>query len=68
MYDNDICVCVRFKFYERWASAHEFPFQNIVNDGSTTLQNRCIGWHSTAMLGTYIYQVLFLAVWEPLLT
>ena len=32
------CVC-RFKYYERWASAHEFPFQNIVNDGSTTVEN-----------------------------
>ena len=34
-----MCVC-RFKYYERWASAHEFPFQNIVNDGSTMLDNR----------------------------
>jgi glucuronokinase len=29
----------KFKYYERWASAHEFPFQNIVNDGSTMLDN-----------------------------
>jgi glucuronokinase len=29
----------KFKYYERWASAHEFPFQNIINDGSTTPDN-----------------------------
>ena len=32
----------RFKYYERWASAHEFPFQNIINDGSTTPDNRYV--------------------------
>ena len=30
----------RYKHYERWASAHEFPVQNIINDGSTTFENR----------------------------
>ena len=32
----------RYKHYERWASAHEFPLQNIINDGSTTFANRYI--------------------------
>ena len=30
----------RYKHYERWASAHEFPLSNIINDGSTTYENR----------------------------
>lgn len=29
----------KYKYYERWASAHEFPTQNIVNDGTTTYEN-----------------------------
>ena len=42
-------VC-RFKYYERWASAHEFPFQNIINDGSTTVDNRWGGELCNIML------------------
>lgn len=29
----------KYKHYERWASAHEFPLSNIINDGSTTYEN-----------------------------
>lgn len=29
----------KYKYYERWASAQEFPISNILNNGSTTLQN-----------------------------
>eukprot|EP00731_Ephydatia_muelleri_P038563 Em0807g2a len=29
----------RYKYYERWASSHEFPISNILNNGSTTLEN-----------------------------
>ena len=54
------CVCVhtqwhdRYKHYERWASAHEFPLHNIINDGSTTYENRyCI------MVMTYCFSLKF---------
>ncbi|XP_028400045.1 glucuronokinase 1-like isoform X2 [Dendronephthya gigantea] len=30
----------KYKHYERWATAHDFPKENIVNDGSTTFQSR----------------------------
>ncbi|XP_076024005.1 glucuronokinase with putative uridyl pyrophosphorylase [Genypterus blacodes] len=30
----------KFKYYERWATASDFPVENVVNDGSTTLENR----------------------------
>ncbi|XP_046854466.1 uncharacterized protein LOC124447545 [Xenia sp. Carnegie-2017] len=30
----------KYKHYERWATAHDFPMENIVNDGSTTFQSR----------------------------
>ncbi|KAL5499940.1 hypothetical protein EMCRGX_G011415 [Ephydatia muelleri] len=29
----------KYKYYERWASSHEFPISNILNNGSTTLEN-----------------------------
>lgn len=31
---------LRYKYYERWATASDFPVENVVNDGSTTLENR----------------------------
>ena len=31
---------LRFKHFERWASASDFPVENIVNDGTTTHTNR----------------------------
>lgn len=30
----------RYKHYERWATANDFPVENVVNDGSTTLEDR----------------------------
>eukprot|EP00117_Sycon_ciliatum_P030521 scpid52093/ scgid24033/ Glucuronokinase 1 len=30
----------KYKHYERWATANEFPVENIINDGSTTHQTR----------------------------
>ena len=30
----------RYKHYERWATANDFPVANVVNDGSTTLEGR----------------------------
>ncbi|XP_029964462.1 uncharacterized protein LOC115400605 [Salarias fasciatus] len=30
----------KFKHFERWATANDFPVENVVNDGSTTLENR----------------------------
>lgn len=30
----------RYKHYERWATANDFPVENVVNDGSTTLEGR----------------------------
>uniref|UniRef100_A0A8C7U2Z2 Glucuronokinase with putative uridyl pyrophosphorylase n=1 Tax=Oncorhynchus mykiss TaxID=8022 RepID=A0A8C7U2Z2_ONCMY len=29
-----------YKHYERWATANDFPVENVVNDGSTTLEGR----------------------------
>ncbi len=34
------CCAYRYKYYERWASACGFPVHNIINDGSTTIENR----------------------------
>lgn len=31
---------IRYKHYERWATANDFPVENIVNDGSTTLKDQ----------------------------
>lgn len=31
---------IRYKHYERWATANDFPVENVVNDGSTTLEDR----------------------------
>ena len=33
-------MCYRYKYYERWATAHDFPVENIVNDGTTTVDTR----------------------------
>ncbi|XP_036070652.1 glucuronokinase with putative uridyl pyrophosphorylase isoform X2 [Oryzias melastigma] len=30
----------KYKHYERWATANDFPVENIVNNGSTTLQDQ----------------------------
>ncbi|TRY89241.1 hypothetical protein DNTS_025405 [Danionella cerebrum] len=30
----------KYKHYERWATANDFPVENVVNDGSTTLEDR----------------------------
>ncbi|XP_035623185.1 glucuronokinase with putative uridyl pyrophosphorylase [Oncorhynchus keta] len=30
----------KYKHYERWATANDFPVENVVNDGSTTLESR----------------------------
>lgn len=30
----------RYKHYERWATANDFPVENVINDGSTTLEDR----------------------------
>ena len=30
----------RYKHFERWATANDFPLENVINDGSTTLDNR----------------------------
>ncbi len=34
------CIQFRYKHYERWATANDFPVENVVNDGSTTLDDR----------------------------
>uniref|UniRef100_A0A673BXU6 Glucuronokinase with putative uridyl pyrophosphorylase n=1 Tax=Sphaeramia orbicularis TaxID=375764 RepID=A0A673BXU6_9TELE len=30
----------KYKHYERWATANDFPVENVINDGSTTIENR----------------------------
>lgn len=30
----------RYKHYERWATANDFPVENVLNDGSTTPEDR----------------------------
>lgn len=30
----------RYKHYERWATANDFPVENIINDGTTTYGSR----------------------------
>ncbi|XP_055369831.1 glucuronokinase with putative uridyl pyrophosphorylase isoform X2 [Betta splendens] len=30
----------KYKHYERWATANDFPVENVINDGSTTLEDR----------------------------
>lgn len=35
-----LCGFLRYKHYERWATANDFPVENIVNNGSTTLQDQ----------------------------
>ena len=38
VHDLSMCMC-RYKHYERWATARDFPTENIINDGSTTFEN-----------------------------
>ncbi|XP_077962345.1 glucuronokinase with putative uridyl pyrophosphorylase isoform X5 [Gasterosteus aculeatus] len=30
----------KYKHFERWATANDFPVENVINDGSTTLEDR----------------------------
>ncbi|KAM9299288.1 uncharacterized protein PAF06_016336 [Gastrophryne carolinensis] len=30
----------KYKHYERWSTAHDFPVENIINDGTTTYETR----------------------------
>ncbi len=30
----------KFKYYERWATANDFPVENIINDGTTSVASR----------------------------
>lgn len=30
----------KFKHFERWATASEFPAQNVINDGTTSYESR----------------------------
>uniref|UniRef100_A0A7N8WYP2 Glucuronokinase with putative uridyl pyrophosphorylase n=1 Tax=Mastacembelus armatus TaxID=205130 RepID=A0A7N8WYP2_9TELE len=32
----------KYKHFERWATANDFPVENVINDGSTTLEE-CLG-------------------------
>lgn len=34
------CSLIRYKHFERWATANDFPVENVINDGSTTLEDR----------------------------
>ena len=38
----------RYKYYERWATANDFPVDNIINDGSTVYENRLALTHSAS--------------------
>lgn len=40
LYKLRLCGFLRYKHYERWATANDFPVENIVNNGSTTLQDQ----------------------------
>lgn len=33
-------LVLRYKHFERWATANDFPVENVINDGSTTLEDR----------------------------
>ena len=35
-----VCNADKFKYFERWASAVDFPLSNIINDGTTTFDSR----------------------------
>eukprot|EP00760_Papus_ankaliazontas_P014352 PhM_4_TR16066/c0_g1_i1/m.42066/K16190/GLCAK; glucuronokinase len=35
-----VCNANKYKYFERWASANDFPVENIVNDGTTSEQHR----------------------------
>ncbi len=30
----------KFKHYERWATASDFPVSNLINDGTTSFESR----------------------------
>ena len=33
----------KFKYFDRWATAHDFPIANLINDGTTTVEGRMGG-------------------------
>jgi hypothetical protein len=35
-----VVLCTRYKYYERWATANDFPVENIINDGTTGYETR----------------------------
>jgi hypothetical protein len=32
----------KYKYYERWATANDFPVENIINDGTTGYETRFV--------------------------
>ena len=34
-----VCNADKFKHFERWATGNDFPLENLVNDGTTRLEN-----------------------------
>ena len=35
-----VCNADKFKYFQKWASASEFPLENIINDGTTSQEAR----------------------------
>ena len=40
----------RYKYYERWATANDFPVENIINDGTTTYDTRSVIYYKDVVL------------------
>jgi len=34
-----VCNANKFKYFQRWASANDFPLENIINDGTTSVDH-----------------------------